>query len=111
MNRDITHNHDGACGCRHAEAFMAEPAAAYGESRRSFLRRLAVGGLTAAALPLLRSEAEADIFTPSVADQKRLGAQAAAQVMQKYRVVNDDRATRFSRVGRRLVNALSAQDR
>jgi predicted Zn-dependent protease len=111
MNRDTDYNHGSGCGCRHVEALLAEPAAAYVESRRSFLRRLAIGGLTAAALPLLRSEAEADIFTPSVADQKRLGAQAAAQVMQKYRVVKDERARRFDRVGRRLVNALSPQDR
>ena len=99
------------CGCRRAEAFLAEPTAAFLESRRAFLRRLVLGGLTAATLPLLSSEAQADIFTPSVADQKKMGAQAAAQVLQKYREVKDDRARRFRSVGRRLVNARNPKDR
>jgi predicted Zn-dependent protease len=111
MKRGADPNHDCGCGCRHVEAFLAEPSAAYIESRRHFLRRIMVGGLTIATLPLLGPEAEADIFKPSVADQKKMGAQAAAQVMQKYRVVNDDRARRFDRVGKRLVDALSSKDR
>jgi predicted Zn-dependent protease len=111
MNRDTTHNHDNGCGCCQIEAFLAEPAAAYVESRRRFLRRLAAGGLTAMTLPLFGPEAEADIFKPTAADQKRLGAQAAAQVMQKYKVVSDERARRFDQVGKRLVNALTAKER
>lgn len=103
--------HTAGCGCRRAEEFLARPTAAYLESRRAFLRRLLVGGATAAALPLLASEAEADIFTPSVSDQKRLGDQAAAQVLQKYHEVTDSRARRFKTVGTRLVNALSPKDR
>jgi predicted Zn-dependent protease len=103
--------HGTGCGCSQTESFLAEPATAYIESRRAFFRRLLVGGLSVAALPLLEPHAEADIFTPSVNDQKKAGDQAAAQVLQQYHVVNDSRADRFSRVGKRLVNALSAKDR
>ena len=103
--------HSAGCGCGYTERFLAEPTTAYLESRRAFLRRLLVGGLSVAALPLLEPHAEADIFTPSVSDQKKAGDQAAAQVMQQYPVVNDSRSSRLNRVGRRLVNALSAKDR
>src|SRR5437016_4688654 len=84
--------HAAGCGCQRAEEFIAAPTAAYLESRRVFLRRVVIGGLTVAALPLLQSEAEADLFKPSVADQKKLGDQAAQQVLQKYREVKDSRA-------------------
>jgi len=55
--------------------------------------------------------ARADMFTPSEKDQIRLGNQAAAEVMRKYRVVNDSRAARVEDVGRRLVDALPPKDR
>jgi predicted Zn-dependent protease len=55
--------------------------------------------------------ARADIFTPSEKDQIRLGNQAAAEVMKKYRVVNDSRAARVEDVGRRLLDALPAKER
>jgi len=103
--------HTAGCGCERAQEFLAAPTAAYCASRRAFLRALLVGGLSIATLPLLDAEAEADIFTPSVSDQKRLGAQAAQQVLQKYHVVQDSRARHFEQVGNRLVNALSRKDR
>src|SRR2546421_8115563 len=68
---------------------------------------LALVGLSIAAAGPLR----ADMFTPSVKDQIKLGDQAAADVMRKYRVVNDDRSRRVEEVGRRLVDALSPQER
>lgn len=103
--------HDGVCGCRHADVFMAEPAAAYNASRRIFFRNLLRGGVTVAVLPLLEEQAQADLFTPSVADQKKLGQQAAQQIFQKYREVKDSRASHFRQVGARLVNALNTRDR
>lgn len=81
------------------------------ESRRSFLRRVCVGGLAAAALPLASQEAEAGPFTPSVSEQKKLGEQAAKQILDKYREVRDSRASRFNQIGTRLVRALPASDR
>lgn len=98
------------CG-RRAEEFLAEPAAIYTESRRKFLGRILAGGLTVAATPLLAGEADADMFTPSISDQKKLGDQAAQKILQKYREVHDSRATHFNQIGARLVNALPANDR
>jgi predicted Zn-dependent protease len=98
------------CG-RRAEEFLVEPIGIYTESRRGFLGRIFVGGLTVATLPLLAGEADADVFTPSVSDQKKLGEQAAQQILQKYHEVHDSRATHFSQIGARLVNALPAGDR
>lgn len=103
--------HAAGCGCQQAAEFLKAPTAAYSESRRAFLRSALVGGLTLAAFPLLEAEASADLFKPSAKDQKRLGAQAAQQVLQKYREVKDDRARNFSRVGSKLVNALGSRDR
>src|SRR5258708_3411747 len=81
--------HAAACGCHRADEFLAAPVEAYSESRRAFFRALLAGGVTVAVLPLLETQASADIFRPSVADQKRLGDQAAAQVVQKYHEVKD----------------------
>ncbi|HZP82182.1 MAG TPA: M48 family metalloprotease [Chthonomonadaceae bacterium] len=103
--------HAASCGCHRADEFLAAPTAAYLQSRRAFLRNALVGGLTVAAMPLLEAQAAADIFKPSVSDQKRLGAQAAAQVLQKYREVRDSRARTFRNVGGRLVDALSSKER
>ena len=103
--------HTAACGCHATQEYLAEPVARYTYSRRELLRGALTAG-TVAALPfLLAEEAEADIFRPSVADQKKLGEQAAQQVLQKYRVVTDSRARSFERVGRRLVANMPAQDR
>jgi predicted Zn-dependent protease len=53
----------------------------------------------------------ADMFTPSAKDQIRLGDQAAAEVMRKYRVVYDDRSRAVEEVGSRLLDALSPKER
>jgi beta-barrel assembly-enhancing protease len=55
--------------------------------------------------------ARADIFTPSKEDQIKLGDQAAAEVMRKYRVINDNRSRRVEEVGYRLLDALSPKER
>ncbi len=102
--------HAAGCRCHRAGEFLAAPTAAYMTSRRAFLRSLLVGGLTAATLPLLETSASADIFTPSVSDQKRLGEQAAAQVLQQYHEVRDSRARDFRHVGERLADSLSPQE-
>jgi predicted Zn-dependent protease len=69
-------------------------------------------GLAGVALSLASAgPLRADIFTPSVQDQIRLGDQAAAQVMRQYRVVHDDRSRRVEAVGLRLLNALSSKER
>ena len=115
-NHECTCNNSSAshalfhCGKR-ADEFLAEPTAIYTESRRGFLGRVFVGGLTVATLPLLAAEAEADMFTPSVADQKKLGEQSAQKILQKYREVTDSRASHFNQIGARLVNALPTADR
>lgn len=104
--------HAAGCGCHAAGAFLARPTAAYTASRRDFLRKAISGGMAVATLPLLAAApAEADIFKPGVADQKKLGNQAAAEVLQKYRVVKDSRAREFRRIGGKLINALSAKER
>jgi len=79
-------------------------------SRRAFLKTTLAGG-AAATLATVGGESRADIFMPSVAEQKKLGQQAAQQVLQKYHEVNDSRARHFNQIGMRLVNALSAKDR
>lgn len=103
--------HAAGCGCEKAAEFLAEPIAQFHYSRREVLRAALIGGLTLSALPLLTGEAEADMFKPSPAQQIKLGDQAAAQVLQKYREVKDDRAREFNRVGTKLVDALSPTDR
>src|SRR5438093_3499298 len=99
MNRDSLPIIDCTCGaagkvhpdgCRmRAQEFLADPAAEYLYSRRAFLKGALAGGLTLALLPLLREEAEGDIFMPGVNDQKKMGDQAAQQVLRKYREVRD----------------------
>jgi predicted Zn-dependent protease len=68
---------------------------------------LAVTALSLAGVCPLR----ADIFTPSVQDQIKLGDQAAEQVMKKNHVLHDERSQRVEAVGQRLLNALSAKER
>lgn len=107
----IVHPPVCACGCHRAEEFLAEPTAAYRESRRAFLQKTLVGGMTLATFGLLEEEAQADMFRPSAADQKKLGAQAAADVLKKYREVKDERARRFRSVGDDLVSSLNSKER
>jgi len=73
------------------------------------LLSLWLAGLALALAPA--APARADMFTPSVQDQIKLGNQAAAEVMRKYRVLNDDRSRRVEDAGQRLLDALSPKDR
>jgi len=82
--------------------------------RRRFLRDAALAGAGWVTLPfLLPSGAEAGgLFSaPSPADQKKVGDQAAQQVLQQYHEVFDGRARHFNTIGQRLVRALPASDR
>jgi predicted Zn-dependent protease len=84
------------------------------ESRRRFLRQAAAIGAGAAVLPLIGAPA-AEAFslfgTPSPGDQKKLGDQAAQQVLKQYHEVHDGRASHFDTIGQRLVAALPSSDR
>ena len=80
--------------------------------RRRFLRNAALAGLSVAATPLLLPpSAQAGLFAAaSPDDQKKVGDQAAAQVLQQYHEVFDARAKHFNTIGQRLVHALPASD-
>jgi len=83
-------------------------------SRRRFLRNALVGAASVAATSLfLPAPAEAGglFAAPSAADQKKVGQQAAKDILKKYKEVHDRRATHFQEIGQRLVSALSASDR
>jgi len=105
--------HAHRCARHDAESIrglhLPRPAA----SRRDFLVKMLAGGLTVAAVPLLAGNAQADLFKfmPTVADQKRLGEQAAQDVLKKYEVVTDSRAKSFDTIGAKLMAALPAKDR
>lgn len=83
-----------------------------GISRRQFLCRAVVSGIS---LPLLFASQEADahiqLSVPSPEEQKRLGAQTAAQILSKYKEIKDRRATHFTDIGTRLVKALPPEYR
>ncbi|BDI33279.1 hypothetical protein CCAX7_53300 [Capsulimonas corticalis] len=85
------------------------------ESRRRFLRRAAWtgAGLIIAPTLLVPQPAEAGgLFSqPSPADQKKVGDQAAKEVLQKYKEIFDGRAKHFDVLGQRLVAALSPEER
>jgi predicted Zn-dependent protease len=78
--------------------------------RRQFLK-IALAGGAAVAFASGAEESRADFLTPSVADQKKVGQQAAQQVVQKYHEVSGERARHFQRIGTRLVAALPSKDR
>ena len=80
-------------------------------SRRGLLAAALTGGAGVALFLGSREEAHADIFMPSVDDQKKLGEKAAGQVLEKYKEVKDSRARHFDSIGTKLVNALSKKDR
>ena len=82
----------------------------FGATRRQ-LFKLAMAGSASAAFIASSMPAEADPFMPSIAQQKTLGAQAAQQVLKKYKELHDSRAVRFKHIGANLVNALSPHDR
>ncbi len=79
-------------------------------SRRKLLTWAIASGASAA-LVSDAAPAEANIFMPSIAEQKKLGAQAAQQILKKYRELHDSRAIRFKQIGYNLVSALSPEDR
>ena len=81
--------------------------------RRQFLREAGRVGFGMAALPLLPAAARAGglFAVASPEDQKKIGDQAAAQVLTQYHEVFDRRAGHFSEIGQRLVRALPEPDR
>lgn len=88
-------------------------------NRRRFITKsllASAGLLVAAPMLLMPDEAEAAggggqfFSTPKPDDQKKLGREAAAQVLQKYKEVKDSRARHFSEIGAKLVNSLSPDD-
>ncbi len=82
--------------------------------RRRFLREAGLAGLGMAALPLLlpaAAQAGGLFSAASPDDQKKIGDQAAAQVLTQYHEVFDRRASHFNRIGQRLVHALPESDR
>jgi len=85
------------------------------ESRRQFLSRTALVGAGIAMAPFLlaprAAEAGGLFAAPSPSDQKKVGDQAAQQVLQKYHEVFDGRARHFNMIGQRLVRALPPSDR
>lgn len=87
----------------------------YDASRRRFLRHTALAGAGLMAAPLLltpESARASGLFAaPSAADQRKVGDQAAQDILKKYREVFDGRARHFNSVGQRLVSALPSQDR
>lgn len=76
--------------------------------RRQFLRQAGLAGLGLTALPLLPAAAQAGgLFAQANPDdQKKIGDQAAAQVLSQYHEVFDRRTTHFTEIGQRLVRAL-----
>jgi len=79
-------------------------------SRRACIKALFCGS-AALALASSANECRADLFTPSVSDQKKVGLQAADQVLKKYHEINDSRARHFREIGAKLVGALNQKDR
>jgi len=83
-------------------------------SRRRFLRGTALTGAGFLLPSFLKLQpAEADrlgLQMPTVAQQKQVGQQGAAQVLQKYSEVTDGRARHFKAIGERLVRALPASE-
>jgi len=83
-------------------------------SRRRFLQNTAIAGASVIAGPLLLSvpaEAGGLFAAPNAGDQRKVGQQAAQQVLQKYKELHDGRARHFQDIGRRLVDALPEQDK
>ena len=88
----------------------------HNESRRRFLHRAALAGAGLAAVPLLLTPQAAEAgglfnFTTSPGDQKKVGDQAAQQVLHQYKEVHDGRSRHFNDLGQRLVAALPDSDR
>jgi beta-barrel assembly-enhancing protease len=84
-------------------------------SRRRFLTGTALTGAGFLLPSFLKLQpAEADrlgLQMPTVAQQKQVGQQGAAQVFHKYYEVTDGRARHFKAIGERLIRALPASQR
>ena len=93
---------------------LSGPSCPEATSRRRFLRN-AILGTAGVALSGMIAATPADagglFAAPSVSDQRKVGLQAADQILKKYKEVHDQRATHFQEIGRRLVGSLSATDR
>src|SRR3954451_7740801 len=80
-------------------------------SRRRFLTGAALTASGLAVASLWPESARAGIIpVPSPSEQKKVGNQAAQQVLKQYKVVSDSRAKHFEEMGRKLVGALSAEE-
>ena len=107
-NEGLIHHSD--CG-KFASEFLITPTAELRYSRRGLISAAVAGGVATALTLASQEPAHADLFKPSVDDQKKAGAQAAAQVLEKYREVRDSRSKHFDTLGNKLVNALSRKER
>ena len=106
---DVTIHHSN-CGVLSADGTQYSPGT-LSLSRRGLVAAALTGGAGAALFLGSPEEAHADIFMPSVEDQKKLGEKAAGQVLEKYKEVKDSRARHFDSIGTKLVNALSRKER
>jgi predicted Zn-dependent protease len=88
--------------------------------RREFLIRSTLAGLGISLAPALLLNAAAHsaeasgfqfVSKPSVDEQKKIGQQAAQQILAKNREVHDSRSEAFQQMGNRLVAALPPSDR
>jgi predicted Zn-dependent protease len=93
----------------------AEEAVMPPTSRRRFLRGTALAGagfLLPAFLKLQPADADPlGLAMPTVAQQKQVGEQGTAEVLEKYYEVTDGRARHFKAIGERLIQALPAGER
>ena len=92
--------HHSNCG-KIANEFLTESTAELRYSRRGLISAAIVGGAVTALTLTSQEPAHADLFKPSVEDQKKAGAQASAQVLEKYREVKDSRFRHFENIGNR----------
>ena len=74
-------------------------------------RQLLITAAFAMILSVGSGAAHADALKPSVEEQKKLGEQAAKQILEKEKLVKGARAERFARIGAQLVAALPEKDR
>src|SRR5258708_429698 len=84
------------------------------DSRRRFLRDAALIGAGVSLAPWILAEpaiAGGLFATPGVNDQKKVGQQAANQILKQYKEVHDGRGSHFQEIGYRLAQALPASDR
>ncbi len=110
--RDHSHNHS------HDENGQIAPLTDCSLNRRRFITQsvlASAGLLVATPLILTPREAEAaggvQLFAaPKADDQKKVGREAAQQVLQQYKEVKDARSRHFNDIGAKLVNGLSADD-